>query len=64
MADMKFTEYPTRADRLAMRNGVQLDGQVVSAAPGGGKWVLTLDKRWHKVRTLLGTATSVVEDNP
>lgn len=60
---MTFTEYPTRDDRKHDRNGVQLDGQVVSAAPGGAKWVLTPDRRFHLVRTRLGVSASLAEDS-
>jgi hypothetical protein len=62
---VKFTEYPTREDRKRGKNGAALDGQAVRAAPGGGQWVLTpADQTWHLVRTRLGVATSVAEENP
>ena len=62
---MRFTEYPTREDRKRGKNGVELDGQAVSAAPGGGQWVLTAaDQRFHLVRTRLGVSTSIAEENP
>jgi len=62
---MTFTEYPTREDRKKGTNGVQLDGEVISAAPGGAKWVLTTpDKRWHLVRTRLGVSTAIAGERP
>lgn len=60
---MKFTEYPTRKDRLERKNGTELEGQPTSGAPGGGTWVLTAeDKRFHLVRTRFGVSMSLAEE--
>jgi hypothetical protein len=48
---VKFIEYPTRQDYQERKNGEELEGQITSPAPGGGKWVVTPDQKFHRVRT-------------
>jgi hypothetical protein len=61
---MKWTEYPTRRDYREDRGGRQLEGQPISAAPGGGQWVVMPDKKFHQVKTRNDKAWCITEECP
>lgn len=59
---MNWTEYPTKDARKNQRGGVPLTGQYVSPGPGGTKWYMTADKKFHAVRTYHGAPCCVLTE--
>lgn len=61
---MKWLEYPTARARREDKGGELLEGQAVAAAPGGGQWTVTPDRRMHRVKTSLGMKYCIAEEDP